>query len=248
MRGVAPQRIVAGIVGALVLAGGVFAVFHTSNAAGSTSLVALGALVIGAALFSDRIESLEFGGAKLKLRDMAKQRFALAAQREGEGDPAAALQLRKQAHSFQRLSGAYRRIRRSTPPGPGRTELLDRLVAQARQLAEDTEFDPVDVWTWFGDGDEDARVIALGLMQGDERLRDFFCAFDAIENPRSPFEQYHALLVVAEMVEGGDALTELESTWLREAIERAQTDKRFHEDKFSMPLSEQIAERLPASG
>lgn len=206
----------------------------------------LGALTIGVAFFSDRIESLEFGGAKLKLRDLAKQRFALAAQREGEGDSASALQLRKQAHGFQRLAGAYRQIRRSTPAGPARTELLDELVAQARQLAEDTEFDPVEVWTWFGDGDEDARVIALGLMRGDERLRDFFCALDAIENPRSPFEQYHALCVASAMAEDPDALTKLEAIWLRDAIAQAQKSRRFRDDEFSMPLSERIAGQLQA--
>ena len=244
VKSVTPQRIVAGIVGMSLVAGGILAVFLTSNAAGSTSLMALGALVVGVAIFSDRIESLEFGAAKLKLRDLAKQRFALAAQKEGEGDSAAALQLRKQARGFQRLAGAYRRIRQSKPPGPERTELLDKLVAQARQLAEDTNFDPVDVWGWFEGGDEDARVISLGLMQGDSRLRDFYSALDAIESPRSPFEQYHALRMVYAMVDEADALTKLEKTWLIEAIARAQKDKRFRNDAFSMPLSERIAAHL----
>lgn len=235
------RRLAGALGGAAILLAGVLAVFLTSNPAGSASLVTLGALVIGVALFSERIESLEFGGARMQLRDLAKQRFSLARQAEREGDAVAASRLRRQAHGFQRLAGTYARIRRSTAGGPSRTRILDEVVAQASRLAAETEFDPPDVWSWFDEGDEGARVIALGLMQGDERLRDFFCALDGIESSRSAFERYHALVVARQMAGG---LTDLERDWLAAAVTDAQRSKRFREDGPSMAVANSILVEL----
>lgn len=229
------------VLGLVFLSVGIAAVFLTENGPGSASLITLGAIVLGVAVFSDRIESIEIGGAKLKLRALARQRFALADKREREGDVKAASKLRRQAHGFERLANAYGRTRRSNPGGPSRTEVLDEIVVQARQLAHSTEFDPVDVWSWFDQGDEQARVIALGLMQGDERLRDFFCALDAIEQPRSQFECFHALVVANHMIAG---LSKLEAVWLTEAITRARDDKRFRTDGYSMTLSDEMLAEL----
>lgn len=240
---IAPQRVGIAILGMAILASGVVAVFLTENGTGSAALITLGALAIGVAVFSDRIETIEFGGARLTLRVLARQRFELAVKREQEGDIATASRLRRQAHGFERLANTYGRIRRSTPSGPSRTEILDGIVSQASQLARSTEFEPADVWSWFDQGDEQARVIVLGLMQGDERLRDLFCALEAIENPQSRFEGFHAL-VVAERMLGG--LNKFEAAWLREAIREAQRSKHFRQDGESMRISEEILRELTA--
>lgn len=81
------------LLGLVFLGGGIVAVFLTDNGPGSAALVTLGALAFGVAIFSDRIESIELGGAKLKLRTLARQRFALASKREQEGDVKAASML-----------------------------------------------------------------------------------------------------------------------------------------------------------
>jgi len=240
---VTPQRIGIAVIGVALLAAGIAAVFLTDNGPGSASLVALGALVVGVAVFSHRIESLEFGGAKLKLHALARQRLALASRREREGDIDTATRLRKQAIGFERLANAYARIRRLTPGGPSRTEVLDGIVLQASKLAQDTEFDPVDVWSWFDRGDERTRVIVLGLMQGDGQLLDFFAALDAIEHPWSPFECFHGLVVARQMIA---SLNDLESAWLKEAIVEAQRAERFRADGESMRVGEEILEALLA--
>ena len=236
-----PLRLAAAAVGLLVLTCGVVAVFVTETEAGSASLLALGALVLAVAVFSDRIESIEFAGAKLGLRDLARERFELAATRERQGDHEAATVLRKQARALQRLAGTYAQTRRSMRGGPERTRILDDVMRQARELAGSTDLDPSEIWTWFDQGADEARVIALGLMEGDGRLRDFFCALDAIEQPRSPFEQYYGLRVACTMV---PELSELEREWLAAAISQARRSKGFGTDTSRMSVSCDISRAL----
>jgi hypothetical protein len=228
-----PLRVAGAAIGLAVMTCGVVAMFATDKEAGSASLLGLGALVLGVAVFSDRVESVEFGAAKLRLRDLARQRFALAAEREKQGDSETATRLRKQARALQRLAGTYGQIRGSMPGGPERTHVLDDLMQQARQLAKSKELDPAEIWTWFDEGADEARVIALGLMEGDERLCDFFCALDAIEHPRSLFEQYYGLRVARKMVSG---LSKLELDWLEAAIQHASRARRFRNDA-SLPAA-----------
>ena len=221
------------------------AVFVTDKEAGSASLLALGGLVLAVAIFSDRVESIEFAGAKLGLRDLARERFALAATRESEGDHAAAAALRKQARALQRLSGTYGRIRRSMRGSPERTRILDDVMRQARELAASSELDPSEIWTWFDEGADESRIIALGLMEGDDRLCDFFCALDAIEHPRSPFEQYYGLRVARKMLPG---LNPLERNWLAAAVKHARRSKRFTTDSARMAVSNEISRTLDRAG
>lgn len=238
------QRSIAAVLGALFLSLGVLAVFLDESAPGATSFLAVGILALGVAAFADRIGSLSFGGAKLELRDLARQRFALAAERADHGDAAGSAVVRRQAHGFQRLAGAYERLRRTRPPSDERTRVLDDIVGQASQLAQDTDFDPIDVWTWFDQGDDESRVIALGLMLGDPRLRDFYCAMDAIENSRSAFEQFYGLTVANQMI--GD-LKVLEREWLHQAITEAREARKFRKDGARAATSQAILDELDYS-
>jgi hypothetical protein len=101
--------------------------------------------------------------------------------------------------------------------------VLDEVMCEATQLAQETKFDPADVWTWFDQGNDSARVVALGLMLGDKDLRDFYAALDAIENSRSAFEQYYGLRVAYEMI---PTLAGFERGWLDGAVRKAQQDSR----------------------
>jgi hypothetical protein len=235
------QGFVAIGLGALFLTLGALAVFLADNAPGGALLLAVGVLALGVAAFSDRIGSLSFGGAKLELRDMARQRFALAEERESRGDAAGASVVRRQAHGFQRLAGAYERLRRTKPPGPERTRVLDDIVGEAKQLAQDTHFDPIDVWAWFDEGADEARVIALGLMLGDPRLCDFYCAMDAIENSRSAFEQYYGLAAARKMIAD---LKPLERKWLKEAVVEASKARKLGPDRARGRVGEAILAEL----
>jgi hypothetical protein len=79
-------RLLLGGLGATSFGAGVVAVFITMNGTGTGVLLAFGGVVLVLALLGDRIESLEFGGTKLKLRAAAAEKFALAEDSESRGD------------------------------------------------------------------------------------------------------------------------------------------------------------------
>lgn len=236
-------RLAIGLAGAAMFAGGLVAVFATSNGGGAAALVTVGVALALIAALGDRVEALELGSAKLSLRDLARGRFALAKVREAAGDVSTATELRRQGLALERLALQYARRRRGMRGGPERTKILERVVAQLVQLAREHQFDPVDVWEWFNRGKPEARITAIGLMHGDSRLRDIFVALEAIEDSRSAFEQFHGLRLAYEMI---PHLSLLEQDLLREAVERAGQRQRFRDDSDRWQMSQAILARLPS--
>lgn len=70
-------RVLTGLLGAGSFGTGVLAVFVTQNGTGTGVLLAFGGVLLVLALLGNRIESFELGGAKLRLRAAAADRFAL---------------------------------------------------------------------------------------------------------------------------------------------------------------------------
>jgi hypothetical protein len=71
-----------GLLIALTLLGaGVYAVFNSTNGAGTAALLSVGALTLFVVVYHDRIQSMEFGGAKMELalmiKDVLKEAFEL---------------------------------------------------------------------------------------------------------------------------------------------------------------------------
>jgi hypothetical protein len=187
------------LLGAATFGAGVAAVFTTANGTGAAALLAIGAASVGVAVLGDRVQSVELGGATLTLRDIARQTFVLAGEAELQGDAEDAERLRAAGQALRDLARGYDRVRRSMRPGDRRTTALEHLMTETRELSRSGAFEPMDVSAWFGQGAPEARITALGLMQGNPHLRDFEAALDAIDDPRSAFEQYHGL-VLAEMM------------------------------------------------
>jgi hypothetical protein len=236
-------RAAMGAAGVATFAGGVVAVFTTSNGGGSAALITVGAALALIAALGDRVEALELGSAKLGLRDLARDRFEQANLREAAGDREAAAELRHQGLALERLANEYAHRRRTMRGGARRTGVLEHIMAQLAQLAHDHEFDPTAVWQWFNRGKPEARITAIGLMRGDARLRDVFVALDAIEDSRSAFEQYHGLRLAREMIPD---LGSLEREWLRESVERARGSGRFRRGSDRWRMSEAILGELAA--
>lgn len=198
------MRVALAVVGLGSWAAGVLAVFETENGTGSAALVTVGVLLLFVGLLGNRIESIELGGAKVRLKAQAAEKLALADRMEQEGDPDAADRLREQAHALLEAAGPvaadYRAVRGSMPAGPERTGAMERVVAEARRLAREQEFDAGEVARWLREGSDEERVTALGLMQASPHLRDLDGVLAAIEDYRSPFEHYHALRLALLMV------------------------------------------------
>lgn len=237
-------RVLLGLLGAGSFGAGTVAVFVTQNGTGSAVLLAFGGVLLVLALLGDRIETLEFGGAQLKLRAAAAERYALAEESAERGDDARAEALRAEARTLLEAAGPvaahYRAIRGSMRAGHDRTRALEAVVSQARDLAARQPFAPEEVSRWLRDGNEEQRVTALGLMQAKPELRDFEAMLGAIADPRSPFEQYHALRLASAMV---DSLDEVRRIRLARTIRDAR-GFRFRRDSERWQLSEEILERL----
>jgi hypothetical protein len=236
-------RLLLGVLGAASFGAGVAAVFLSTNGTGTGVLVAFGGIVLVLALLGDRIESLEFGGTKLKMRAAAAEKFALAEDSENRGDRVTAARLRAEAQALLEAAGPiaaeYRTVRGSMPPGPGRTMAMERVVARARKLADEQTFDPAEVLRWLREGNDEERVTALAMMQAKPELRNFDSALTAIKGSRTPFEQYHALLLADMMLDDLDAGDKQRLVQLVQSVR----SRRFRRDTDRWLLSERILRR-----
>ena len=186
-----------------LLVAGATAGFVTDNGTGSAALVSIGAALLLPAGLCDRLESFEFAGAKMQMRIVERLRDR-AAEAEARGDAAVAAALREEGATAARRGSPDRGFIRTTARVPGvwpRTDgEVEQLVAKARAAARETPRDPAEVRQLFERGDEGERIYALGLMEEDERLRDFAVSLEAIEHSQSAFEQYHALYLAELML------------------------------------------------
>lgn len=141
--------------------------------------------------------------AQADRRSEALDLFEQADAAAQEGDTTTAQELRTQARELLEqtagISDAYESIRSRLPSGQRRTAEMDGLVRRARALAPQLELTPQDVARMLRDGSDGQRVTALGLMQGAPNVANLDLALDVLEHPRSPFEQYHALVLLHEM-------------------------------------------------
>ena len=237
-------RILLGIMGVCAFGAGVVAVFITENGTGTGALITIGGVMLALAVLGDRVESLEFGGGKLRLRAAAAEKYALAEESDYRGDTAAAAQLRAEARALLEAAGPiaseYRTVRDAMPAGWERTMKLERIVADARQLGAEQAFEPDEVLRWLREGSEEERITALAMMQAKPELRNFDAMIEAIKDSRSAFEQYHAMLLAEEML---DELDARQRQRLGEAI-RGERGLRFRRDGDRWALSERILVNL----
>jgi hypothetical protein len=223
----------------------VLAVFATENGVGAGVLLAFGGVLLVLALLGNRIESFELGGAKLKLRAAAADRFALAEEFERRGDTATADQLRTEAQALLDAAGPiaadYRSARGAMRAGPERTRAMEAIVARARQLAAERPFEPAEVLHWLQEGSDEQRITALAMMQAKPELRNFEATLEAIKHSHSPFEQYHAMLLASQMI---DDLAPPQRRRLAETIKAERRGLRFRLDSDRWSLSEGILRRV----
>ncbi|MFG2991784.1 hypothetical protein ACGFZK_21255 [Streptomyces sp. NPDC048257] len=199
----------AALLGAGSFGVGAFAVFATQNGTGAAALIVFGGVLLLLALLGSRIESLEFGGATLRMRADAAERFALAEESERRGDMATANELRAEARTLleaaRPIAADYGSVRRSVRPSASRIRAMEEVVARARRLAQEESFEPAEVSRWLREGTDEERITALAMMQASPELWDFEAVLAAITHAHTPFEQYHAIRLAAQMAELLDA-------------------------------------------
>ena len=236
-----PLRVGFALFGVASFGAGVLAVFTTVNGAGAAALLAIGAASVGFAVLGDRVQSIGLGAATLTLHDVARQTFALAKEAELQGDSQLAERLHASGQALQELARSYAQVRSSMRTGNDRTAGLEQIVSETRKLAQNDSFEPRDVATWFGEGTPEARITALGLMQGNQRLRSFEAALEAVEGPKSAFEQYHGMVLAEMMV---TELTTVQRAQLTTGVKRALGSLRVRHDSDRSELGVRILQAL----
>ncbi len=128
--------------------------------------------------------------------DRALDLFLAGQDRDRKGDKVGADDLRVRAMQHLGLLGGSTdhpgTVREQLPPAGDATP--EAVVAEVRSTARRSALTAEQVREMFEAGSEGRRIQALALMQGDPALADLTSILDAIEHPRSGFEQYHALL------------------------------------------------------
>ncbi|KOV32424.1 hypothetical protein ADK60_13945 [Streptomyces sp. XY431] len=150
--------------------------------------------------------------------DRALDLFLAGQDRDRKGDRVGADDLRMRAMQHLGLVGTSTGKPDDLPGSMLPTDPAggsEGLVAEVRSTARRSALTAAQVRELFADGSEGRRVQALALMQGDPALGDLPSVLEAIEHPRSGFEQYHALLAARGLL---SRLPAEETPRLREAV------------------------------
>jgi hypothetical protein len=117
-------------------------------------------------------------------------------QGELAGLPVDAAEARQRLTSLARQ---YETIRATMPSGAERTFKMTQIVSEAQGLAAGARLDPRTLTGLFqGPGDGD-RIVTLALISARPEAAQVPIVIDAIENARSPFEQYHELIAARRL-------------------------------------------------
>ncbi|MBP0451857.1 hypothetical protein J5Y04_20255 [Kitasatospora sp. RG8] len=149
--------------------------------------------------------------------DQALDLFLAGQDRDRKGDKVGADDFRVRAMQHLGLLGnsAERPEQLAGQLPPSAVAGPEGVVAEVRSTARRSALTAQQVRELFADGSEGRRIQALALMQGDPSLADLSSLLDAIEQPRSGFEQYHALLAARGLL---SRLPAAEAQRLREAV------------------------------
>ncbi|MGW4894313.1 hypothetical protein ACWEQL_18880 [Kitasatospora sp. NPDC004240] len=146
--------------------------------------------------------------------DRALDLFLAGQDRDRRGDKVGADDLRVRAmQHLGLLGGSADRPREDDARLPAGGP--ESVVAEVRSTARRSVLAAGQVRELFADGGGARRIEALALMQGDPALADLASVLDAIERPRSGFEQYQALLAARGLL---SRLPAGEARRLREAV------------------------------
>jgi hypothetical protein len=110
-----------------------------------------------------------------------------------------------------------------------------------RAVGQEAEFEPAEVAVWFQDGDDALRIVALNIMLACEDCRDFVTALQAVNDPRSNFEQLYGLFLVSEMM---PTLGQMERQLIVDTVTRARAKRRFQRDSDLVHTSDMILTSL----
>ena len=225
-------------LGVALIGTGAVAVFVVKNGTGAAALLAAGVALLALVILRERIETLRWGDLELTLRRQAEVAGAQGDHELERGLRAAADTLANRAAP---IAGSYESLRGSMRAGPERTAAMEAEIARAREDARAQSFTGEEVIELFRNGTDGERIYALGIMQEHPDLATFDSVLDAVRSPRSPFEQYHSLLVADRVV---PRLTAAEKKALEIALRQQLESRRLRRDSDRVSVANRILDRL----
>jgi formylglycine-generating enzyme required for sulfatase activity/cellulose biosynthesis protein BcsQ len=137
------------------------------------------------------------------------------------------------------LGDEYESIRKKMDGGGGRTELMTGLIGRAQVLASQRDAGAV-AEKLFSRGTDGCRIVGLALARIDSRRQHIDLALSGIEESRSPFEQFHALLLAEKLL---PSLHPTTATVLLAAI-KSQLDKTIGNDPSRRTVAQRLIKKL----
>jgi hypothetical protein len=116
---------------------------------------------------------------------------------------------------LREIARSYEQIRMTSPPGAARTREMTELVSRARGVAS-SGTPASSPERWFREETDGARIVALAAIQALRTPTDLPIVVAVIAEPRSAFEQFHALRAAEELL---PFATREQKDLLRSAIE-----------------------------
>jgi hypothetical protein len=98
------------------------------------------------------------------------------------------------------LGDQYKEVRRRMESGVNRTYEMSSIVGRMRSLAAQVQFSMEEIKDYLQSEDEGKRLLGTALVpKSSEDINYFEPVLQIIDNPKSAFEQYHALRVMERM-------------------------------------------------
>ncbi len=139
---------------------------------------------------------------------------------------------------------SYEGIRQMMPSGDGRTSRMNNLVTQVKRFATALKLAPSLAVQFFSTATDGDRLVGLALAQCQPEQEHIPLAIEAIENGRSPFEQFQGL-ILATLFQQLTATSQVE---LQNALLYPKATQ-FHSDSSRISLRERLLNKWPpASG
>jgi hypothetical protein len=221
-----------GVVGVALLGVGVVRAVQAGSGTGNVTLLVVGAVLLLSPFFIDRIVGFSVSSTSIEVR--------LTQEISSLGAPGTAQILQRTALADFAESYAYiREELAGTRFDDARVYLQELLVQRSAAIARREKFKAAEVRKLFKNGSPIMRVLALGLMHGDQSLADGPTLTSAIAESRSANEQYHGLELAAQCWRGLDAPD-------RRAIHQAVTNSGIPPGSDRRPLADAVL-ALPVS-
>src|SRR5262249_53992889 len=141
---------------------------------------------------------------------------------------------------FGLLAREYEQIRKRMGGGDRRTEQMELLLSRAQVLAGQRDAGPA-AEELFRQATDGSRVVALALARTDPKRHHVEMAVECISHRRSPFEQYHALLLARAIV---GALDPTAADQLSSAISRQMGSTISEKDPSRWIIAKQLIDAI----